>query len=168
MANDILKSPSLRAESRPVWLQIIWPVCVGALAASLRQTFQQGLAEASSQSRADTAKLQAQVAEVAASHKALLDRLSVATNVPDLALDLPGVRTRTAGNAILITFDDGLFLHGTSYKPGAKSRLKAVVTALAQAPTPLRIEVIGCADDDRVFRKWTARFEESLSLDRAS
>lgn len=277
MANDILKSPSLRPQSRPVWLQIVWLVCVGAvvvsccvfflawqarrqilsnaklqhqdtaiakmwreaaeqlveslqaelrglnsnhadfvtsqapigaalakltnitaltsvqaasqsradtlkfqnqvadLVASLRQTFQQGLAEATSQSRADAEKLQTQVAEVVASHKALLDRLSMATNTnppnvnaPDLALELPGIKMKTAGNAVLITFDDGLFLHGTTFKPGAKSRLKAVVTALAQTPTPLRIEVIGCADDDRAFKKWTARFEESLSLGRAS
>jgi flagellar motor protein MotB len=141
---------------------------VADLVASLRQTFQQSLAEATSQSRADTAKLQTQVAEVAASHQALLGRLSAATNVTSLALELPGIRMKPIGNSLLITFDDGLFLHGTTFKPGAKSRLKSVVTALAQAPRPLRIEVIGCADDDRVFKKWTARFEESLSLSRAS
>jgi flagellar motor protein MotB len=141
---------------------------VADLVASLRQTFQQGLAEAASQSRADTMKLQTQVAEMAAGHKALLDRLSVSTKVPDLAFALLGVRTRTYGNSILLTFDDGLFLHGTCFKPDAKSRLQAVAKALAQVSTPLRIEVIGCADDDRVFRSWTARFEESLALERAS
>ena len=138
------------------------------LVASLRQTFQQGLANAASQSRADTVKLQTQIAEVAASHKALLDRLSGPTNAPNLALALPGVSTKTFGNSILITFDDGLFLHGTCFKPDAESRLQAVAKALAQVPTPLRIEVIGCADDDRVFKGWTARFEESLALGRAT
>lgn len=59
--------------------------------ASLRRTFQQALAEAGSQSRADTVKLQTQIAEMAASYKALLDRLSGSTNVPNLALALPGV-----------------------------------------------------------------------------
>jgi flagellar motor protein MotB len=39
---------------------------------------------------------------------------------------------------------------------------------LAQVCPPLRIEVIGCADDDRAFRSRTARFEESLALERAS
>jgi flagellar motor protein MotB len=138
------------------------------LVASLRPTFQQGLAEATSQSRADTEKLQTQIAEVAASHKALLDRLSGSTNVPNLAFALLGVRTKIYGNSILLTFDDGLFLRGTGFKPDAKSRLQAVARALAQVSTPLRIDVIGCADDDRVFKRWTARFEESLALERAS
>jgi hypothetical protein len=61
------------------------------LVVSLRQTFQRRLAEAASQSRADTAKLQAQIAGVAASYQALLDRVSGPTNVPNLALALPGV-----------------------------------------------------------------------------
>ena len=138
------------------------------LVASLRRTFQQGLAEAASQSRADTAKLRAQIAEVAASHKALLDRLVGPTNVPNLTLTLPGVSTKIFGNSILLTFDDGLFLRGTQFKPDAESRLRAVAKALAQVSTPLRIEVIGCADDDRLFRSWTARFEESLALGRAT
>ena len=138
------------------------------LVASLRQTFQQGIAKTASQSRADIAKLQTQIAEMAASHRALLERLSGPTNAPNLDLALPGVRTKTIGNSILITFDDGLFLHGACFKPDAKCRLQALAKALAQVSTPLRIEVIGCADDDRVFRGWTARFEESLALDRAT
>ena len=138
------------------------------LGASLRQTFQQGFAEAASQSHADTVKLQTQVAEVAANQKTLLQRLSGPTNVPNLALALPGVRMKTFGNSILLTFDEGLFLHGTYFKPNAKSRLQVVAKALAQVSTPLRIEVIGCADDDRAFKSWTARFEESLALDRAT
>jgi flagellar motor protein MotB len=81
---------------------------------------------------------------------------------------LLGVRMKPFGNSILLTFDDGLFLHGTYFKPDAESRLRVVAKALAQVATPLRIEVIGCADDDRVFRSWTARFEESLALDRAT
>jgi len=79
-----------------------------------------------------------------------------------------GSERRFYGNSILLTFDDGLFLRGTGFKPDAKSRLQAVARALAQVSTPLRIDVIGCADDDRVFKRWTARFEESLALERAS
>ena len=138
------------------------------LEASLGRTFQQGFAEAASQSRAGTEKLQTQVAEVVASQKALLDRLSGPTKVPGLALAMPGVRTQAMGNSILITFDDGLFLHGTCFTPDAKARLRAVAKALAQAATALRIEVIGCADDNRIFRSWTAQFEESLGLERAT
>jgi flagellar motor protein MotB len=141
---------------------------VADLAASLRQTFQQGLAKTATQSRAETAKLQSKVAEVAASNKALLDRLSESTNVPNLALALPGVRTKTLGNSILLTFDDGLFLCDACFKADAKSRLQAVAQALAQVSPPLQIDVIGCADDDRVFGSWTARFEESLALERAT
>jgi flagellar motor protein MotB len=138
------------------------------LMASLRQTVQQGLADAAGQRGADTMKLQTQVAELAASQKALLDRLSESTNVPNLALTVLGVKMKTFGNSILLTFDDGLFIHGTYFRPDAKSRLQVVAKALAQVSTPLRIEVIGCADDDRTFKSWTARFEESLALDRAT
>jgi flagellar motor protein MotB len=138
------------------------------LAASLRRTFQQGIAEVASQSRADTAKLQTQIAELAASNKALLDRLSGPTNALNLALGLPGVTKQTFGKSTLLTFDDGLFFHGTCFKPDAESRLQAVAKALAEVPMPLRIEVIGYADDDRVFKGWTARFEESLALGRAT
>ena len=138
------------------------------LVASLRQSFKQGLAESASQSRADTSKLQSKVAEVAASNKALLARLSGSTNAPNLLLALPGVSTKTLGNSILLSFDDGLFLHSTCFRPEAKSRLQAVAKALAQVSPPLRIDVIGCADDNRFFGSWTARFEESLSLERAT
>jgi flagellar motor protein MotB len=141
---------------------------VADLLASLSQTLRRGLTEAASQSRTDAMKLQSQVAELAANLKGFLDRLSGSTNVPNLALALPGVRTKTSGNSILLTFDDGLFLHGTYFKPDAKSRLEVVAKALAQVCPPLRIEVIGCADDDRAFRSRTARFEESLALERAS
>jgi flagellar motor protein MotB len=141
---------------------------IADLVASLRLTFQQGFAETASQSRADTSKLQSKVAEVAASNKALLDRLSGSTNAPNLLLALPGVSTKTLGNSILLSFDDGLFLRGTCFKADAKSRLKAVAQALAQESPPLQIDVIGCADDDRVFGSWTARFEESLALERAT
>ena len=141
---------------------------VAELVASLRQTLKQGLAEAASQSRADTVKLQTDFAELVAGQRALLDRLSGPTNVLKLALALPGVRTKTLGNSILLTFDDGLFLHGIYFKPGAKSRLRVVAKALAQVSPHLRIEVIGCADDDCALKSWTARFEESLTLDRAA
>jgi flagellar motor protein MotB len=141
---------------------------IADLVASLRLTFQQGFAETAGQSRADTAKLQSKVAEVAASNKALLDRLSGPTNAPNIFLALPGVRTKTLGNSILLSFDDGLFLHSTCFRPEAKSRLQAVAKALAQVSPPLRIDVIGCADDNRFFGSWTARFEESLALERAT
>jgi flagellar motor protein MotB len=141
---------------------------VADLGTSLGRTFQQGLAESASQSRADTSKLQSKVAEVAASNKALLARLSGSTNAPNLLLALPGVSTKTLGNSILLSFDDGLFLHSTCCRPEAKSRLQAVAKALAQVSPPLRIDVIGCADDNRFFGSWTARFEESLSLERAT
>ena len=138
------------------------------LEASLRRTFEQGIAEAAGQSRSGAEKLQAQLADVAANQRALLGYVSGPTNLPDLALALPGVRTQALGNSTLITFDDGLFLHGTFFKPDAKARLQAVAKALAQEAIPVRIEVIGCADDNRAFRSWTARFEEALGLERAT
>jgi len=136
--------------------------------ASLRETFRQGLSETAGQHSADATKLQAQVAGVAASQRALLDRLSGPTNVPSLAFPLPGIRTRTTGDSILLIFDDGLFLHGACFRPDAKRRLEAVAQTLAQVSPPVRIEVIGCADDDRVFGRWTGKFEESLALERAA
>jgi outer membrane protein OmpA-like peptidoglycan-associated protein len=88
--------------------------------------------------------------------------------MPKLALALPGVRTMTLSNSVLVTFDDGLFLYGTTFKPDAKSRLQVVAKALAQFSPPLRIEVIGCADEDRALQSSPQRFEESLALDRAA
>jgi outer membrane protein OmpA-like peptidoglycan-associated protein len=138
------------------------------LLVSLRQTLQQGFAKAASQSHSDTVKLQTQIAELAAGQKVPLDRLSGPTNAPNFAFGVPGVRMKTFGKAILLTFDEGLFAHGTYFKADAKSRLRAVAKALAQVSTPLRIELIGCADDECTPESWTARFEESLALDRAT
>ena len=165
-----------RAESEKFQTQVAEETA--KLEASLRQIFEQGLAKAARQSAAETEKLQTQVADVASHQKALLDRLSKPATVPRLALDLPGVTTTGFGTWSLITFDEGLFLQGTYFKPDAKSRLQALATALAKLSTPVRIEVIGCADHDLAFKiggadkdlalRWTERFEESLALDRAS
>jgi len=65
-------------------------------------------------------------------------------------------------------FDDGLFDHGSHFKQGAMARLQKLSKALAQSPDPLEIQVIGYADDDRAFGTWTAQWESSLALDRAS
>jgi flagellar motor protein MotB len=140
--------------------------------ASLRETFRQGLADVATQCRADTAKLQTEIAAVAARPPAVTpvvpDKRPRPNSVQRLSFELPGVTTRPLGKSVLLVFDEGLFLHGTYFKPGAKIRLLAVAKALAEVPAPLRIEVIGCADDDRAFKKWTAQFEESLALDRAT
>ena len=71
------------------------------------------------------------------------------------------------GKSILLTFDEGLFDHGTHLKLGAKSRLQIVAKNLAQIQEPLHIEVVGYADDDRTFLQWTAEWESSLSFERA-
>jgi len=135
---------------------------------SLRQTLRQGLAEAAKQSHADNVNLQAQVAELAAGQKALLDRLSQLPNSPNAGLALPGVKTKRIGNATQVTFDEGLFVQDACFRSDAKSRLLAVAKALAQGQTPQRIEVIGCADDVYVFNDWTTRLEEKLALNRAT
>jgi flagellar motor protein MotB len=120
------------------------------------------------QGRAATEKLQSDYRTLAASHETLQAQAGLATKPPNVTIAVAGVSTSVSGNVVEITFDEGLFDHGTHFRTGAKDQLLAVAKALSQSSEPRQIQVVGFADDDRAFLKWTAQWESSLALERAS
>jgi|GEM_PF-1392513 len=120
------------------------------------------------QRRAAGEKLQADYRTLTASHEALIAKAGVLKKAPAVTIAVPGVTASVLGSELKVGFDDGLFDHGTHFKPGAKDRLVAVAKVLSQSSEPLQIQVVGFADDDRAFLNWTAQWESSLALDRAS
>ncbi len=118
--------------------------------------------------RAVNAKLVADYDALFTNHDKLVAKLGLMTNPPSLSNMPTGVTSSVEGKSVLLTFDEGLFDHGTHFKVGAKSRIQALAKSLAQAREPLQIEVIGYADDDRAFLQWTAKWESSLALERAT
>jgi flagellar motor protein MotB len=138
------------------------------LMTGLRETIQQEFAETASQSHADNARIQMQIAEIAARHKALFERLSGSMNITNFALEMPGVRKTSSDHTILLAFDEGLFRRGTQFTGDAESRLRTVAQAMTRISTPFRIDVIGCADEDRALKGWSSESEQSLALNRAT
>lgn len=118
--------------------------------------------------RAVNEKLQNDYDALAAKHERVLAQAGLMTNSPNMTIGVAGVRTSIEGRYMVVMFDEGVFDHGAHFKLGAKSTLQNVAVALAQAPQPLQVEVIGYADDDRAFLKWTAQWESSLALERAA
>lgn len=113
-------------------------------------------------------KLQADFRALEIHRDTLARQLGIPARPPDVAVMVPGVTTAVSGNAIVISFDTGLFDHGTHLKLGAKERLLAVGKILSQSGEPLRMHVVGFADDDRAFLKWSAPWEAALALERAT
>lgn len=120
------------------------------------------------QSRSATEKLQVDYRTLESRHAALAKQIGIPAKPPDVVIDIPGATASVSGNEIIVAFDGGLFDHGTHLKPGAKDRLLAVAKTLIQSSDTLQIQVVGFADDDRAFLNWTAPWESSLALDRAS
>lgn len=102
------------------------------------------------------------------SYQALSKQVGIDTRPPRVAINVPGVSTSVSGGEIIVRFGDGLFDHGTHFKLGAKERLLAVAKTLSQSSESLQIQIVGFADDDRAFLKWTAQWESALALNRAS
>jgi hypothetical protein len=120
------------------------------------------------QRRTSAEKLQLDYHKLEASHETLMAHAWLAAKPPGVTIAVPGVTSSVSSNAIVVTFDEGLFDHGTHFRPGVKERLLAVAKALSHSVEPLQIQVIGYADDDRAILKWTALWESSLALNRAS
>jgi len=120
------------------------------------------------QQRAAMEKLKADYQTLAVNHEALLKQIAGSSTPPAINFAVPGVRASTSGQEVVLIFDEGLFDRGVHFKPGAQARLLAVSKALSQSPEPLNIQVVGFADDERGLLKWTAQWESSLALARAS
>lgn len=113
-------------------------------------------------------KLRADYRSLEASHEALSRQIGISARPPRIAINVPGVTASASGNEIIVAFDGGLFDHGTHFKLNAKERLVAVAKELSQSSEPLQIQIVGFADDDRGFLRWTAQWESTLALNRAS
>lgn len=113
-------------------------------------------------------KLQAEYRTLTASYEAMLAKAGQVKKAPTVTIAVPGVIASVLGSEFTVGFDDGLFDHGTHFKPGAKDRLLEVARVLGQSAEPLQIQVVGFADDDRAFFNWSAQWESSLALDRAT
>jgi flagellar motor protein MotB len=118
--------------------------------------------------RVENERLQSDYRALTTRHEQMLAAAGLVGKPPGLTLAVPGVSSSVSGKEIIVTFEDGIFDHGMHFKPGARDRLLAVGKALAGSTEPLEIEVVGYADDDRAFLKWTARWESALALERAS
>jgi flagellar motor protein MotB len=118
--------------------------------------------------RVENERLQSDYQALTTRHEQMPAAAGLAGKPPSVTLAVPGVSTSVSGKEIIVTFEDGIFDHGTHFKPGARDRLLAVGKALAGSAEPLEVKVVGYADDDRAFLKWTARWESALALERAS
>jgi flagellar motor protein MotB len=118
--------------------------------------------------RAASEKLLAEFRALEARYNVVSAEAGLATNPPGVNVAVPGVTASVSGREVAVVFEEGLFDHGTHLKLGARDRLLAVAKCLAQPPDPVQIKVVGFADDDRAFLKWTARWEAGLAQERAS
>jgi flagellar motor protein MotB len=118
--------------------------------------------------RSANGKSETEYATLLATYEKVMAQLSLPTNAPTLTNIPKGITASIEGESVLLTFDEGLFDHGTHFKLGAKSRLEVLAKRLSQASEPLQITVVGYADDDRTFLQWTAKWESSLALERAA
>ncbi len=94
--------------------------------------------------RVENEQLQSNYRALAASDENLLVQAGLMTNPPSLSIGVAGVGTSPTGKYMMVTFDDGVFDHGSHFKLGAKSLLQKVAKALSQFSEPLQIEVGAC------------------------
>jgi flagellar motor protein MotB len=81
---------------------------------------------------------------------------------PEGALDVAGVTSRTESGRLMVSFDQGLFTHGTHWRPEARATLRAVADRLAPKIGEYTIEVVGRTDG--LLPHPTARFHTNTEL----
>lgn len=118
--------------------------------------------------RATVDKLESDYRALAAEHQAVLMKAGLPPRPPLLPAEIPGVSISVQGKSAVLVFHEGLFDHGTHFRPGAKERLMVVGRAISRSPDTLRIEIVGYADDDRPLLKWTEQWESALAMERAA
>ncbi|MDH7502143.1 MAG: hypothetical protein QHJ82_05425 [Verrucomicrobiota bacterium] len=119
-------------------------------------------------SRATADKLESDYRALAAEHQTVLMKAGIPSRPPSLPAEIPGVSISVEGKSTVLVFHEGLFDHGTHFRPGAKERLMVVGRAISQSPDAVRIEIAGYADDDRPLLKWTEQWESALAMKRAA
>jgi len=119
-------------------------------------------------SRATTGKLESDYRALATEHQTVFMKAGIPLRPPLLPAEIPGVSISVQGKSAVLVFNEGLFDHGTHFRPGAKERLMVVGRAISRSPDALRIEIVGYADDDRPLLKWTEQWESALAMERAA
>lgn len=87
---------------------------------------------------------------------------------PTLNLDVDGVTLKTAGNELIVTFDEGLFAHGGHLRPGANKMLRTLGRQLYPHVDRIALRVIGHTDDIPVSTESVYRDNGALGLARAA
>ena len=87
--------------------------------------------------------------------------------LPRVRIAVSGVRRTIERDNVVLSFDEGLFNSGKSLTPEAAARIDGVAEALRRSAGKLKVKVVGYADDDRTFWRWTPEWESKLALDRA-
>lgn len=83
--------------------------------------------------------------------------------------EVPGVETKIEepSNALDITFDEGIFTHGTVLKPNAHKKLKEVGFQLKPYTDTIRVEIIGVTDDFSMRLNSPYKDNAALGMERA-
>ncbi|MGC8990873.1 MAG: hypothetical protein ACP5MD_12200, partial [Verrucomicrobiia bacterium] len=90
-------------------------------------------------SRATADKLESDYRALAAEHQTVLMKAGIPPRPPSLPAEIPGVSISVQGKSTVLVFHEGLFDHGTHFRPGAKERLMAVGRTISQSPDAVRI-----------------------------
>ncbi len=87
--------------------------------------------------------------------------------LPNIKLAVEGVSQKAESNYSVVTFESGLFTHGTSLKREAETKLATLAQHLQPFTGKIRVQVIGCTDDVSVRKGSLYRDNSSLALSRA-
>jgi flagellar motor protein MotB len=90
--------------------------------------------------------MQAQLGEVEQAQEVVLDRLTP-LQPPVIEVDVPGVTSRVEPDAVIMTFDEGLFRYGTLLWPESADLLTLLGQQLEPYAGQIKIDVIGFSDD---------------------
>jgi flagellar motor protein MotB len=83
--------------------------------------------------------------------------------------EVSGVETeiKEPSNALDVTFDEGIFTHGTVLKPNAHKKLKEVGFQLKPYTDTIRVEIIGVTDDLSMRLDSLYKDNAALGMERA-
>jgi|APEBP8051073352_1049397.scaffolds.fasta_scaffold00851_3 flagellar motor protein MotB len=96
------------------------------------------------------------------------DGVSLPPDPRRLELDIPGVTPRIEGDAVVVSFDEGLFRHGTTLTFDARAKLLAVGKRLVPSLDGISIQVHGYTDDIPLPAGATPSDNQALGLARAA
>jgi type VI secretion system protein ImpK len=178
-----------RMQSRPLWVGMVLPVAAAAAAALIvwlvgaasrdearrsREAFRAEAAEllrvSAREAAAPEASVPAPAAEAPPAAPPAPPREpppAAGSVLPPLALEIPGVTVRTQQNAVVVQFDEGLFLSAATLKPEAVTLLAALGQRLQPHAARISVQVRGCTDNTPVAEGWIFADNDALGKARA-